>query len=64
MEGKDYYVVAVVGFLVILLLAIGVRNATFNDAVVNCIQANSDWIVADAHAFCNSVIREGRRAVP
>ncbi len=61
MEGKDYYVAAVVGFLAILLLAIGVRNSTFNDAVVNCIQANSDWRVDVAHAYCNSVIRSGQR---
>jgi len=64
MEGKDYYLAALIGFLAILILGIGVRNATLNDAVVNCIKANPDWTVQDAHAFCNSVIREGRRVVP
>ena len=60
MEGRDYYLVAVIGFLAILLLAIGVRNATFNDAVVNCVTAHSDWRVDVAHTYCNSVIRNGQ----
>lgn len=61
MEGRDYYIAAVIVFFGMVLLAICVRNATFNDAVVNCVQANSDWTVENAHAFCNAVIREGRR---
>lgn len=61
MEGRDYFLVAVIAFLVLLLMAIGIRNSTFDDAVVNCIQANADWRVDIAHAYCNSVIREGQR---
>jgi hypothetical protein len=45
----------------LMLLAVTVRNATFNDAVVNCIRANADWRVDVTHDYCNSVIRSGVR---
>jgi hypothetical protein len=61
MDGRDLYLLAIIGFLLLLLLAIGVRSSTFDDAVKNCIQANADWRVDMADAYCNSVIREGRR---
>jgi hypothetical protein len=61
MEGKEYYLVAVLAFLLLMLLAVTVRNATFNDAIVNCIQANADWRVDVAHDYCNSVVRSGVR---
>ena len=61
MEDKDFYIAAVLVLIAMLLLAGGVRNSTFNDAVTNCVQANADWRVDAAHAYCNSVIREGKR---
>ena len=45
----------------ILLVAAGVSNGARDDAIENCIKANSDWTVATAHDYCNSVIREGKR---
>jgi hypothetical protein len=54
-------------FIAILLTAgmvfigAGTRSITIDDAVDNCIKANQDWTVATANAYCNSIIREGKR---
>lgn len=61
MNETGVFLAMIAAFLLLFLLAIGVRHSTFRDAVENCIQANSDWTVATANAYCNSVIREGKR---
>lgn len=61
MKDHEVLMVLIFGFFVLFILAFGTRHATFNESVQNCIQANSDWTVATAQTYCNSIIREGKR---
>ena len=61
MDDRDLTVLFILVFFGIVVAGIGCSVSATSTAIGNCIKANNDWTVQQAHDYCNSVIREGKR---